>query len=138
MAIDTDIDGKISQAELKECLKQLEISVTEDQIKNIFKSVDFDNDGFIDYPEFIQATISKKDLFTEDNLRAAFKLFDTKSDGTVSVKELEEILGVDNKEVNKDVISQLLKEINKTEDDEFTFEEFKGIIMECLNNETQD
>lgn len=138
MAIDTDIDGKISQNELKKCLKQLEIPVSDDEIQSIMKRIDFDNDGFIDYPEFIQATICKKDLFTEDNLKAAFKLFDTGSDGTVSVKELEEILGVDNKDIDKNVISQLLKEINKTEDDEFTFEEFKSIIMDCLNSEEKN
>ena len=46
--------------------------------------------------------------------------------------ELEEILGF-NDQTNRNVVFEFMKEINKTENDEFTFEEFKNIIMELLN-----
>ena len=101
---------------------------SEDELSQIMKRVDFDNDGFIDYQEFLQASTSQKDLFTDENLKSAFNLFDTHSDGTVSVRELEEILGLSG-EIDKGIIKELLRDINKTEDDEFTFSEFKSMIM---------
>jgi hypothetical protein len=33
----------------------------------------------------------------------------------------------------KDIISYLLKELNKTEKDEFKYEEFKRIIEQCIS-----
>lgn len=135
--IDTDKDGKLSKTELKKCLETLGIEVTEEGLNNILKRVDFDNDGFINYQEYLQATISTKDLFTDENLKSAFRLFDTHSDGTVSVKELEEILGL-TEQIDKGIIKELLKDIGKTEEDEFTFDEFKLFIMQYIQQNGED
>ena len=72
-------------------------------------------------------------LFTKENLEIAINSFDTHSDGTVSVLELEEILGFNDK-TNRNVVFEFMKEINKVETDEFTFDEFKIIVMKFLNN----
>ena len=132
LSIDTDLDGKISKNELKAICNKLEINISEENLREIIKRVDFDNDGFIDYIEFLQSTINLNNLFTEDNLKCAFDNFDIQNDGTVSVLELEEILGFNNK-TNRNVIFEFMKEINKTENDEFTFEEFKNILFNLLN-----
>ena len=86
----------------------------------------------IDYPEFLQATMNKENLFTEENLQTAFKIFDTNNDGNVSVDEIEEIIGITGKcKRNKNLIDQLLKEINKNKEEEFfTYDEFKKFILE--------
>lgn len=135
--IDTDKDGKLSKNELKTCLETLGIEVTEEGLNNLLKRIDFDNDGFINYQEYLQATISTKDLFTDENLKSAFRLFDTHSDGTISVKELEEILGL-TEQIDKGIIMELLKDIGKTEEDEFTFEEFKLFIMQYIEQKGDD
>ena len=132
LLIDTDKDGKISKNELKTCLGSLGMDVSDDELNLILKRVDFDNDGYINYQEFLQATISTKDLFTDENLQSAFRLFDTHSDGTISVKELEEILGL-TESIDKGIIKELLKDIGKTEEDEFTFSEFKIFIMHYVD-----
>ena len=132
LSIYTDLDGKISKNELKAICNKLEINISEENLREIIKRVDFDNDGFIDYIEFLQSTINLNNLFTEDNLKCAFDNFDIQNDGTVSVLELEEILGLNDK-TNRNVIFELMKEINKTELDEFNFEEFKSIVMKFLN-----
>ena len=132
LTIDTDFDGKISKNELKETCQKFEINISEEELREIMKRVDFDNDNYIDYIEFLQGTINLNNLFTEENLKIAFDSFDIHADGTVSVLELEEILGF-NDQTNRNVVFEFMKEINKTENDEFTFEEFKNIIMELLN-----
>ena len=132
LTIDSDFDGKISKNELKATFQKYEINISEEELREIMKRVDFDNDGYIDYIEFLQGTINLNNLFTEENLKIAFDSFDIQADGTVSVLELEEILGF-NDQTNRNVVFEFMKEINKTENDEFTFEEFKNIIMELLN-----
>ena len=130
--IDKDKDGKISFIELKQCIENYGYNIDNNQLKNIFNTIDFNNDGFIDYPEFLQATMNKENLFTEENLQTAFKIFDTNNDGNVSVDEIEEIIGITGKcKRNKNLIDQLLKEINKNKEEEFfTYDEFKKFILE--------
>ena len=133
LSIDSDFDGKISRNDLRRMLKKFEINISNEEFQKIIERVDFDNDGYIDFPEFLQATVNLNNLFTEENLKIAFNSFDIHSDGTVSVLELEEILGFNDK-TNRNVIFEFMKEINKTETDEFTFEEFKIIVMKFLYN----
>ena len=133
LSIDSDFDGKISRNDLRRMLKKFEINISNEEFQKIIQRVDFDNDGFIGFPEFLQATVNLNNLFTEENLKIAFNSFDIHSDGTVSVLELEEILGFNDK-TNRNVIFEFMKEINKTETDEFTFEEFKIIVMKFLYN----
>lgn len=129
LSIDTDMDGKLSCNELIQAFKKMNLQISDEEVSNIMSRVDFDKDGMIDYSEFLQATTNVKKLFTDENLKYAFNLFDTQSDGTISVKELEETLGLDDCS-NSIVINELLKEINKTENDEFTFDEFKMMMRE--------
>ena len=132
LSIDSDFDGKISRNDLRNIFYKFKLDISEEELQKIMERVDFDNDGYIDYTEFLQVTINLNNLFTEENLEIAFSSFDTHNDGTVSVLELEEILGLNDK-TNRNVIFELMKEINKTELDEFNFEEFKSIVMKFLN-----
>jgi calcium-dependent protein kinase len=133
LSIDSDFDGKISKNDLKIIIKKFKLNISNEKLQKSIERVDFDNDGYIDFPEFLQATVNLNNLFTKENLEIAFNSFDTHSDGTVSVLELEEILGFNDK-TNRNVVFEFMKEINKVETDEFTFDEFKIIVMKFLNN----
>lgn len=128
-AIDTDVDGQISKEELTQCFNQMGMDMSNENIDKIIKKVDFDNDGFISFPEFLQSTISLDTLLTDRNLKDAFKLFDKKNNNKVSVKEVKEVLGINNNTGAK-IVSKFNQEINKSnEEEELTFEEFKEIII---------
>jgi Ca2+-binding EF-hand superfamily protein len=73
------------------------------------------------------------DIFDEINLKYIFKLFEKNNDIKIPLKEINRIIGLEINN-NKDFILFLLKEINKTEYDEFTFNEFKIIIDKCYVN----
>ena len=73
------------------------------------------------------------DIFDEINLKYIFKLFEKNNDIKIPLKEINRIIGLEISN-NKDFILFLLKEINKTEYDEFTFNEFKIIIDKCYVN----
>ncbi len=127
LSIDLNFDGKISREELRHAYEEAGLPIEKEQLEKIIQSVDFDNNGFIEYEEFIRVTIPKEHLFTEANLKTAFDLFDLDGNGEISPNEVKEVLA-NGKTVDEGVISELLKEIQKTGDEEISFEQFKQII----------
>ena len=124
--IDLNLDGKLSRYELNVAFKEAGMELKSDQLNKVIDSIDFDGNGFIEYEEFIRVTLPKEKLFTEKNLKIAFDMFDLDKNGTISLNEFKEILGIDDKNVNK----ELLKEIPIKGDEEMTFEQFKKILLE--------
>ena len=137
LLIDLNFDGKISREELRLAYKAAGLPLEKEQIEKIIQSVDFDNNGFIEYEEFIRVTIPKEHLFTEANLKIAFDLFDLDGNGQISPFEVKEVLA-NGKSVDEGVIKELLNEIQKTGDDEITFDQFKQIIRSFGNNDTNE
>ena len=125
--IDKNLDGKLSKEEISKAYKEEGISITKNELENILKSIDFDNNGFIEFEEFIMTTIPKKDLFTETNLKTAFDMFDLDKNGSISLNEVKEILR-NGKDIEDEVLIELKEEINKNNDEELTFEEFKNLM----------
>ncbi|KAH9536043.1 hypothetical protein CY35_17G085100 [Sphagnum magellanicum] len=50
---DEDRDGRISEAELGNCMKKLDLDVSEDAILTMMSSVDKNGDGLVDFDEFL-------------------------------------------------------------------------------------
>ena len=50
---DVDSNGAIDQEELKKCFSKLEISFTEEEIKDLFEACDINDDLGMNYSEFI-------------------------------------------------------------------------------------
>ncbi|OXB71618.1 UNVERIFIED_CONTAM: hypothetical protein H355_011963 [Colinus virginianus] len=82
-ALDTNADGVLTVAELKQGLKQC--CVAGDDINEILKEMDTDGNGTIDYTEFIAASIDHKIYEQESACQAAFKVFDLDGDGKITV-----------------------------------------------------
>merc|ERR1712046_212511 len=102
---DTNGDGKLSMEEVKVGYRDhYGITMTDDEIERMFKSVDSDNSGFIDYSEFVVAAMNEKQLTTNDKLQAAFRMFDKDGSGVISADEIRDVLGfgnnIDNKAIN--------------------------------------
>lgn len=131
--MDLNLDGKISREELSHAYDVAGLPIEKEQLDKIIQSIDFDNNGFIEYEEFIRVTIPKEHLFTEVNLKTAFDLFDLDKNGGISLSEVCEVLGMNNKNVDEGVINELLKEIHNSGDEEISFEQFKSIIRQFIN-----
>lgn len=70
--------------ELTVALKKANMSLSNDEIKNIIDQIDENGDGEINYSEFITATIDTKDLLTDQRIEAIFQSFDVDNSGKIS------------------------------------------------------
>jgi calcium-dependent protein kinase len=129
---DKDHDGRISKMELKQAFSDLLGTVLADiELEAIFRSIDHDNNGYIEYEEFLRATIDKDLLLSEPNLQMAFNLFDIDKNGFISVDEIRATIG-GGKNIPDNVMSQLLGEIDKKQDEEVNYVEFKEIMNKIV------
>ena len=82
--------------------------------------------------DVIKLMFKINELFSEENLKNIFSIFEINNNVKIPLQEINNLLGMKNNDY-KDIIFYLLKELNKTEKDEFKYEEFKRIIEQCIS-----
>ena len=126
--INKSLDGQIKIEELINAYKMANINIKKNDIIKIFKSMDSTIiNNSIEYEEFLRAGIDKKLIFTEEHIKLGFEMIDFQKKGKINVYEIKQIFGIDDN-VDKSVVDNLLKEINKKENEEISYEEFKKIL----------
>ena len=126
--INKSLDGQIKIEELINAYKMANINIKKNDIIKIFKSMDSTIiNNSIEYEEFLRAGIDKKLIFTEEHIKLGFEMIDFQKKGKINVYEIKQIFGIDDN-VDESVVDNLLKEINKKENEEISYEEFKKIL----------
>ena len=126
--INKSLDGQIKKEELINAYKMANINIKKNDIIKIFKSLDSTKaNNNIEYEEFLRAGLDKKIIFTEEHIKLGFEMIDFQKKGKINVYEIKQIFGIDDN-VDKSVVDNLLKEINKKENEEISYEEFKKIL----------
>ena len=105
---------------MDECFEH---KITQEEVDQIFSNIDYDNNGTISFDEFLKAAIDKKKLLTDEKLKAAFALFDMNGDGDIEAKELQEIMGENNDDVQGDVWKKMIAEVDLDGNGVIDFEE---------------
>lgn len=108
---DKNGNGALELEELKECFKELQVSFTDEEIKDLYAESDMNANSGIDFKEFIvllalvyllasptdQSSKSRPGLpqleVTFERIADAFIFFDKDGDGYVSKKEIVEAIG---------------------------------------------
>ena len=126
--INKSLDGQIKKEELINAYKMANINIKKNDIIKIFKSLDSTKaNNNIEYEEFLRAGLDKKLIFTEEHIKLGFEMIDFQKKGKINVYEIKQIFGIDDN-VDESVMDNLLKEINKKENEEISYEEFKKIL----------
>ena len=130
--LDVNGDGKLSNDELLNGFKEIMGEVAaQEEVDRIMKMVDADNNGCIDYSEFVMATLNKKNLLSEGRLKAAFDIFDKDHSGYIDASEIKMVLGK-GKNLDEEVWSELIKEVDFNGDGEVSFKEFKKMMQSLM------
>lgn len=84
-------------------------------------TIDTNKSGLIDYSEFIVATIDRKNLFKEERLVHVFEMFDKDGSGEISAAELKEFFMSHDCDVNEDVWTELIQEVDEDGNGEISY-----------------
>eukprot|EP01050_Picozoa_sp_SAG11_P007527 SAG11_NODE_631_length_8061_cov_13.466843_1_plen_1055_part_00 len=150
---DTDGDGKLTKAEMREGLNSLQIkidgkTITDEQIEKLIEVLDQDDDGCLSYKEFADQFAkeprkkSARDVVIDSlspkvreeirknktNLRKIFHAFDLDGDGAISAAELRlgiKSLGID---LNSKDIAELVKVMDQNNDGSIDWNEFQAVF----------
>ena len=132
IALDDNGDGKLTEDELINGLTIiLEKNEAVAEVKRLFEIIDVDGNGFIEYEEFLRAGLNKAKILTEDNLETAFKLYDINNRHKINAKELGNVLGGGEDNVEENVWQEMIDEADIDKDGEINFDDFKGIMEKC-------
>ena len=103
----------------------------EKEVNRLIEIIDVDGNGFIEYEEFLRAGLDKAKILTKDNLETAFKLYDINNRGKINAKELGNVLGSGEDNVEENVWQEMIDEADIDKDGEINFDDFKGIMEKC-------
>lgn len=127
---DRDDSGEVDAKELKQVMKTLGMDATNEQIKEMIKSVDVDQSGMIEFEEF--ANMMARRFLIQDGqieLDQAFKLFDSDGSGYVSIEEMRTLLmAVGGEEaLTEREMTALIKVADPNGDGRITYAEFRDM-----------
>merc|ERR1712032_1004015 len=132
MQLDSNGDGLLTPAELKEGLQKAGLKEIPPDLQQIMEDVDSDGSGVIDYTEFLAATLDKKLYLQEDIVWSCFRTFDTNGDGKISKDEIKAVLGDSDVEdavgQGKHDLAKLMESIDTNGDGEIDFDEFMKMM----------
>ncbi len=127
--LDGNGDGMLSKEELIKGYKDAKISISEEDFDLFMKRIDSNFNGLISYEEFIRACSDKQNLLCDENLRTAFDVLDDDKNGEITKEEIKRMF-FENCKISDQVLDEFLLQINKHENENITFEDFKKIMSE--------
>jgi calcium-dependent protein kinase len=92
LALDADGDGRLSPSELREGLRLSSLSLSEQEMREIFEGMDVNGTGAVEYTEFLAAAVDRSKCQGEGVCRYAFDVLDWDGDGTISPQDLKHAL----------------------------------------------
>ena len=122
---DQDKKGMITKEIFKkELTKHYGFNDAQYLTEKLFGKLDLDGSGEISYNEFLTSLMDDMQVVTLDRLDKAFRLFDKDGNGKLSIEEIMHVFGG-----NGDAWKQVIQEIDKNNDGEVDFEEFKTLML---------
>lgn len=127
--LDANGDGMLSKEEIIKGYKDAKITISDEDLDEFLKRIDNNFNGLIEFEEFIRACSDKNKLLSDENLRIAFDILDEDKSGEVSKAEIKRTF-FENSKISDKVLDDFLRQINKQENENITFEDFKKIMSE--------
>ena len=126
--IDVDNSGTLTIEEVEKAFKEINIDITNEELKQIWEGLDFHKDGQVNYSEFLAAMISSYNFQKEEKLWSVFNLFKegNKNKNYITYDSLYNAAKALNLNINESEIKKCFEKYDEAID----FETFKKLILE--------
>ena len=126
--LDVDSSGTLTIEEVEKAFKEIDINITEEELKQIWEGLDFHKDGQVNYSEFLAAMVSNYNFQKEEKLWSVFNLFKegSKNKNYITYESLCSAAKALNLNINESEIKKCFEQY----DEEINFEKFKKLILE--------
>ena len=102
-------------------------------VDHLFTLLDGNNSGFILFEEFLRACIDKKSILNQTYLKYAFKFLDKEKTGTLNTQKIIKAFVLKPNKLLEAVFNNTLNSVDHDGDGNINFEEFKQLMLKCMN-----
>lgn len=128
--LDLDGTGLIHPHEIKKCILDHDIKLSNTEVDELIKEIDYAGNGKINYSEFLAATVDAKRFFDDSKLRVVFSMFDVEGNNKITAHEMFIAFQKLNQNVPMSEVEQLIKAHDIEKNGVISFDEFKVIFQE--------
>ena len=122
---DNNKDGNVTLDELANILKAINISSSDEEIKEIIMELELEGNDEINFENFVSIINRRdKDVDNEEEVIKAFKFFDKEGNGLININELKNIMLSVGKNISEEELNDMLKEADIDMDGYINYEEF--------------
>ena len=124
--LDKDNKGIITREAIKECLNEINIDISDEDLQNVFNSIDENGSGLIEYQEFIRNSCDIKKLMTESNLNNVFHTICGEKE-IMTGEDIKKFVFHDSL-VHEQTLNEFFEQVGIKLEDKINFEEFCNMI----------
>jgi len=130
--MDDNDDGFLTIEELKDGLQKAGHIMSQSDFDNLTSSLDPQKSGIIEYEDFISSCIDKEKILKDDKLRCAFDMFNKDKSGLINVEELKEIFNLNDRFMDDEINSELMKELDDQIQKGINYEQFQRLVAKAF------
>ena len=125
--LDVDHSGCLTREEIEKGFKQINIGITEKELKQIWEGLDFHKDGQINYSEFLAVMLSTYNFQKEEKLWSVFNLLKegNKSKDKITYESMYNAVKALNLNINEDDLKKCFEKY----DEKIDFKTFKKLML---------
>jgi calcium-binding protein CML len=127
---DENGDGKISPAELRQCVEAIgDEKLSAKDAETAVTILDSDGDGLLGFDDFVKFVDGVKEEDKVNDLKEAFKLYDMDGSGCITPRSLKRMLSRLGDSRSIDECQLMISKFDLDEDGKISFDEFKVMML---------
>ena len=124
--LDKENKGIITKDSIKECLEEIDIEISDEELKKVFDKIDENGSGLIEYQEFIRNACDIKKLMTESNLKNVFHSICGDKD-IMTGEDIKKFVFHDSV-VHEQTLKEYFDQLGMKKEDNINFDDFSNMI----------